>query len=130
MEEDKTKKEQEKNKELQRKTAEKLHEEQAAITKAEHQQHSLLSSSNVVLHEAEAKLSSAIKMGNVDQIAIAHGLLEVANKRVTEVTSELSKLAEKRETCLSKLKRHSLCESTVEDKQCKKAKLDELCHKK
>ena len=48
--------------ELKLKTTEKLHEEQAAIIKAEQQQYSLLFSSNALFQEAETKLSNAIKM--------------------------------------------------------------------
>ena len=61
-----------------------------------------------MLWEAEAKLSDVIKIVTLAmaQIAVAHGLLEW-RIRVTKVTSELSKLAEKCTVCLSKPKRHS-----------------------
>ena len=43
------------------------------------------------MKEAEAKLSDAIKAGNMDHISIAHGLLEVARRRMQDTTHGLSK---------------------------------------
>jgi len=54
----------------------------------------------------------------------------VANKRVVDVTSELSKLSDKRSAYMSKMKRHSLCDATEEDVPAKKTKLDEQCQNK
>ena len=59
-----------------------------------------------MLKEAEAKLSDAIKAGSMDNISVAHGLLEVARKRMDTATDELPKLATKRNTCHDKQKRH------------------------
>ena len=42
------------------------------------------------MKEAKAKLSDAIKAGNMDHIFIAHGLLEVARRRLQDTTHELS----------------------------------------
>jgi hypothetical protein len=59
---------------------------------------------------------------DMDKIGIAHALLEVANKRMTGLASELSKFSEKRSTCLSNMKRHSLRDITdsVVDNQLQK----------
>ena len=61
--------------------------------------------SGVLLQEAEGKLSDAIKAGNMDQISVAHAI-EIARKRMSEATNELSTLAAKRKRCVDKRKRH------------------------
>jgi hypothetical protein len=60
----------------------------------EQEQHNVLKSSGKLLQEAEKKLASAIKAGNIDDIS--HGLLEVARKRMNDATSELCDIASKR----------------------------------
>jgi hypothetical protein len=109
-----------------------LQEERERITKAKQQQRSFLSTSNALLHEAEANLSAALKKRDMDQIGISRALLEVANKRMTDVASELSKLSETGSACLSKLKRHSPCDiiDSVEENEWKKSKLNEPCNNK
>jgi len=62
----------------------------------EKEQHNILKSSGALLHEAEEKLSTAIKSGNIDQIGISHGLLEVARKRMDSATAELCSIAQTR----------------------------------
>ena len=59
------------------------------------EQHNLFSGSGALLKEAETELAEAIRAGNMDNISIAHGLLEVARHRINEATKTLSKLAEK-----------------------------------
>lgn len=71
----------------------KFREEEKLVVKSEAEQRNLLSSSVTLLHEAEKKLSDAIKSGSLDSISIAHGLLEVARKRMDEANRELACLA-------------------------------------
>jgi len=42
----------------------------------------------------------------MDQISVAHAMLEIARKRMSEATTELSALAAKRERCVDKKKCH------------------------
>ena len=42
----------------------------------------------------------------MDQISVAHAMLEIACKRMGEATTELSALAAKRKQCVDKKKRH------------------------
>jgi hypothetical protein len=88
----------------------KFREEEKLVVKSEAEQRNLLSSSVTLLHEAEKKLSDAIKSGSLDSISIAHGLLEVARKRMDEANRELACLAKKRQTCQEKQKRHLDCD--------------------
>lgn len=104
--EDKKKADDAKRKEQERKDAEMLAKEEASISVAEQEQRNLLSSAGSLLKEAEAKLAEAIKAGDVDKTAVAHGLLEIARKRTYDATDELGKLSEKRKRCLQKRKRH------------------------
>ena len=104
--EEQKKKEEEKKKELKRLETEKLHEQEGEITVAETEQRKALSASGVLLQEAEGKLSDAIKAGNMDQISVAHAMIEIARKRMNEATNELSTLANKRKRCVDKKKRH------------------------
>jgi len=55
-----------------------------------------MSSAEKVLEEAGAKLACAIKAGDIHQIGISHGLLEVARKRMSNATEELCSIAMKR----------------------------------
>jgi len=57
------------------------------------------------LQEAEGNFSDAIKASNMDQISVAHAMLEIARKRMSEATTELSALAAKRKR-VDKKKRH------------------------
>ena len=82
---------------------------------AEKEQHNAILRSNAILKEAEEKLSVAVKAGNLDEIAIAHGLLEIGRKRISEATTELAKLAVRREKCNAKKKRQ-LKEASGHDK--------------
>ena len=54
-----------------------LRKEEADIKESEKDQSNILSSSGSLLQEAEAKLKEAIKAGDLDKIAVAHGLLEI-----------------------------------------------------
>ena len=45
-------------------------------------QRNLLHGSGVLLKDAESTMSESIKGGNMDQISVTHGLLEVARKRM------------------------------------------------
>jgi 5-methylthioribose kinase len=87
------KKEELKKREEVKKELNKLREEEKLVVKSEAEQRNLLSSSVTLLHEAEKKLSDAIKSGSLDSISIAHGLLEVARKRMDEANRELACLA-------------------------------------
>lgn len=104
--EEQKKKEEEKKKELRRQETEKLHKQEGEITVAESEQRKALSASGVLLQEAEGKLSDAIKAGNMDQISVAHAMIEIARKRMNEATTELAALANKRKRCTDKKKRH------------------------
>ena len=86
----------------------------------EKEQHNLLKSGSVLLHEAESKLQEAIKTGDMDRISIAHGLLEVARKRMESATTMLCGVAAKRKTVADKLKRS--CSETVSSHPTKKSK--------
>ena len=99
-------KEEEKKKELRRLESEQLQKQEHEISVAETEQWKALSASGVLLQEAEGKLSDAIKAGNMDQISVAHAMLEIARKRMSEATTELSALAVKRKRCVDKKKRH------------------------
>ena len=70
-------KEEEKKNELKRLETEKLHKQEGEITVAETEQRKALSASGVLLQEAEGKLSDAIKAGNMDQISVAHAMIEI-----------------------------------------------------
>ena len=89
-----------------RENAKVLRKEEADIKESEKEQCSILSSSGSLLQEAEAKLNEAIKAGDLDKIAVAHGLLEIGRKRLTQATTDLSNLAEKRKACAAKMKWH------------------------
>jgi hypothetical protein len=67
---------------------------------------------NALLREAEANVSEVLETRDMDQVGITHALLEVANKRMADIASELSKLSETRSACMFKIKRHSLCAIT------------------
>jgi len=56
--------------------------------------HVLFYVSRSLLQEVEAKLSEAIKAGDLDKTAVAHDLLEIGRKRLTQATTDLSSLAE------------------------------------
>src|SRR6218665_2449525 len=113
------KREQKRKKEMQRQETDQLTKE-GEITPAEKEQHNLLSGSGALLKEAEPKLAEASRASNMDNISIAHGLLEVARRRMNEATQTLSKLVEKRQVCLQKKKRH--LDMVVYDKAAKVAK--------
>jgi hypothetical protein len=100
------KREVEKVKEAKRKTLEMLTKQESDINVAEKEQRNILRGSGKLLEEAEGKLKDAIKAGNIDQISVAHGLLEVARKRMDLATGELSTLAAKRKTCSQKIRSH------------------------
>jgi len=51
------------------------------------------------LHEAEGKLSDAVKAGSMDQIDVAHTKIGIARKRMSETTN-------KRKRCVDKNKRN------------------------
>jgi len=122
--EEQKKREHEQLMESKRKELDQLHKQQAEISLSEKKQHNLLHGAGVLLKEAEAKLSGAIKAGNMDNISVAHGLLEVARERMDTATDELSKLATKQNTCHDKQKRH-LSVMTGNGKSAhKKAKVD------
>ena len=87
---------------------------------SEKEQHNLLKSGGLLLHEAESKLHEAIKTGDMDRISIAHGLLEVARKRMESATNKLCGVASKRKTAADKLKR--ICSGTVSSHPAKKSK--------
>src|SRR6218665_2642833 len=114
------KREEKRKKEMQRQETDKLTKEEGEITAAEKEQHNLLSGSGALLKEAETKLAEASRASNMDNISIAHGLLEVARRRMNEATQTLSKLVEKRQVCLQKKKRH--LDMVVYDKAAKVAK--------
>jgi len=99
-------KEEEEKKELRRLESEQLQKHEHEISVAETEQRKALSASGVLLQEAEGKLSDAIKAGNMDQISVTHAMLEIALKRMSEATTELSALAEKRKRCVDKKKSH------------------------
>lgn len=103
--EEQKKREHEQLMETQRKELDHLHKQHSEISSSEKEQRNLLHGAGALLKEAEEKLSDAIKAGNMDQISVAHGLLEVARKRMDSATDELSKLAAKRKTCNDKQKR-------------------------
>ena len=102
------------------KNAEMLRKEEAVIsadiTAAEKEQCNILSSSGSLLQEAEAKLNEAIEVGDLDKIAIAHGLLEISRKRLIQETTDLFNLAEKRKACVAKMKRHHDQSNTVDSR--------------
>ena len=83
-----------------------LRREEADIKESEKDQRNIRSSSGSLLQEAEAKLNEAIKADYLDKIAVANGLLEIGRKRLTQATTDLSNLAEKRKACAAKMKRH------------------------
>lgn len=118
--EEQKKRQEKRKKEMQRQETDKLTKEEGEITAAEKEQHNLLSGSGALLKEAETKLAEAIRAGNMDNISIAHGLLEVARCRMNAATKTLSKMAEKRQVCLQKKKRH--LDMVVYDKAAKVAK--------
>jgi len=93
LEEEKKKKEEEKKKELRHLESEQLQKQEHEISVAETKQRKALSASGVLLQEAEGKLSDTIKAGNMDQISVAHAMLEIARKWMSEATIELSALA-------------------------------------
>lgn len=96
-----------------KKDLDELQKRQSVISSEEKEQRNLIHGAGVLLKEAEAKLSDAIKIGNMDQISVAHGLIEVARKRMDSATEELAKLAAKRKNCIDKQKRHL---SFIEDR--------------
>ena len=100
--EEQKKKEEEKKKELRKLETEQLQKQEGEITVAEMEQRKALSASGVLLQEAEQKLSDAIKAGNMDQISVAHAMIEIARKRMSAATDELSTLANKRKRCVEK----------------------------
>lgn len=104
--EEKKKNDQLKQTEQRKQDIKKLRAEDEKLAKAEVEQRNILRSTASLLKEAEGKLSEAIKSGNMDTTAVAHGLLEVARKRMDDANSELVALAKKRETCQAKQKRH------------------------
>jgi len=73
-------KEEEKKKELRRLESEQLQKQEHEISVAETEQRKTLSASGVLLQEAEGKLSDAVTAGNMDQISVAHVMLEIACK--------------------------------------------------
>jgi hypothetical protein len=66
------------------------------LLSSEKEQHNILKSAEKVLQEAESKLANAIKAGDISQIGISHGLLEVARKRMSTATDELCAISTKR----------------------------------
>jgi len=122
--EEQKKKEEEKKKELRRLETENLQKKEREITVAEMEQRKTLSASGVLLQEAEGKLSDAIKAGDMDQISVAHAMIEIARKRMNTATNELSTLANKRKVCVDKKKRHldSSLHNESPDPPTKKAK--------
>jgi len=112
-----------------RKNAKMLKKEEDGITTAEKEQRTILSSLGALLQEAEAKLSEAIKAGDLDKIAVAHGLLEIGRKRLTPATTDLSSLAEKRKACVAKMKRH-LDQSDTVDSGCSSSAAKKANHQK
>lgn len=101
-----------------RKDLDDLQKQQSVISSAENEQRNLIHGAGVLLKEAVAKLSDAIKIGSMDQISVAHGLIEVAQKHMDSATDELTKLAAKRRDCIEKQKRHlSVMKDVDEPKQ-------------
>ena len=98
--------EEDKKKELSRKSLEKLKKEDVEISIAETEQRSILKGSEALLKEAEKKLSDAIKSGDMDMVSVGHGLLEVARSRMDGATEQLSILAGKRKICAGKKEHH------------------------
>ena len=65
-----------------------MQKQEGDITVAETEQRKALSASGVLLQEAEGKLLDAIKAGNMDQIiSVAHAMIEIARKRMSEATN-------------------------------------------
>ena len=124
------KKEEEKQKELRRLESEQLKKQESEITVAETEQRQALSASGVLLQEAEGKLSDAIKAGNMDQISVAHAMIEIARKRMSEATNKLSTLAAKRKRCVEKKKRQGDLPLHSESPQTKKSKCSKPDQKK
>jgi len=74
--------------ELRRLETEQLQKQAGEITVAETAQRKALSASGVLLQDAEGKLLDVIKAGNMDQIiSVAHAMIEIARKRMSEATN-------------------------------------------
>ena len=67
----------------------------------EKEQQNVLKSAQVLICDSESKLADAVKHGDMDQVSVAHGLLEIARKRTATATTELRVVAQK---CADKLK--------------------------
>lgn len=104
-EEEKKKHEEAERQKVHAKETEKLQKLEIELLAVKEEQHNILKSSGKILHEAEQKLSDAIKAGDIDRIGISHGLLEVARKRMDAATTELCSIAAKRKKNADKSKR-------------------------
>jgi hypothetical protein len=107
--------------EAHKKAREKIQQQEIELLATEKEQHNILKSAEVLLKESESKLGDAIKVGDVDLVSVAHGLLEVARTRTASATKELCVVAKKRKKCAEKLKLHTI-ESDGQNETTKKAK--------
>lgn len=74
-------------------TRTKLHNE---LNKKQTEQGNILTAAEGLLADAEKKLSDAIKAGDMCQVSIASGLLEVGRKRIAETNRTLNEIADRR----------------------------------
>lgn len=81
-----------------------IREQETKLLTIEKEQHNVLKSAQVLICDSESKLADAIKHGDMDQVSVAHGLLEIARKRTATATTELRVVAQKRQKCADKLK--------------------------
>jgi len=66
----------------------------------------------------------------MDQISVAHAMIEIARKRMSEATNKLSTLAAKRKRCVEKKKRQGDLPLHSESPQTKKSKCSKPDQKK
>ena len=69
---------------------------QKELDKKQTEQSNVLKAAEGLLADAEKKLSGAIKTGDMCQVSMASGLLEVGRKRIAEANRELSEIADRR----------------------------------
>ena len=81
-----------------------IREQEIKLLTIEKEQHNVLKSAQVLICDSESKLADAIKHDDMDQVSVAHGLLEIARKRTATATTELRVVAQKRQKCADTVK--------------------------
>lgn len=75
---------------------------ESEINSEQEKMHAVLKTSALLLKEAEAKLSAAIAVKDIDQISVAQAMLQAANQKMSSANSSIQDTHAKRKDLIAR----------------------------